>query len=74
MDEYSVDVDPRAKGPCLGCGMEVLEGSGFTLRRSCGSSLSPYCSRSCAGHDAEADALGGDFDPDEGADAIDEPR
>lgn len=73
MGEYSVDGDPRAKGPCLGCGIEVL-GSGFALRHSGGASLSPYCSRSCAGHDAEADVLGGDFDPDEGEGAIDEPR
>lgn len=74
MDGYSIEVDPRAKGPCLGCGMEVLSGSGFALRHSGGEYLSPYCSRSCAGQDADADVLGADFNSDEGDEAIDEPR
>jgi len=73
MDGYRIEVDPCAKGPCLGCGIEVL-GSGFVLRHPDGESLSPYCSRSCADQDAEADVLGSDFDPDEGDGAIDEPR
>jgi len=73
MDGYDIEADPRAKGPCLGCGIEVL-GSGFTLRHSSGESLSPYCSQSCADQDAEADILGVDFDQDDGAGAIDEPR
>lgn len=73
MDGYSIEADPLAKGSCLGCGIEVL-GSGFALMHSGGGSLSPYCSRSCADQDAEADVLGDDFDPDEGDGAIDEPR
>ncbi len=73
MDKYSIEADPRANGPCLGCGIKVI-GPAFAIRHSDGGSLSPYCSRSCASNDAEADVLGADFDQDDGVDAIDEPR
>jgi len=73
MGSYNIEADSHAKGPCLGCGMEVL-GPGFILRHSSGEAISPYCSQSCAYQDADADVLGDDFNADECEDAIDEPR
>jgi len=73
--DYTVSPDAAASGPCLGCGMQVLAGTGFTLKHTSGGSSSPYCSRACAAQDISADIFSDGFDDGDGdLDPMDEPR